>query len=317
MPSLRPPIALLTTLLASILLAPPMPAEAKPIPKNAHVVFEETTVYHHIMVYDLQGWRTLSFDGSEESIMQFGNPIKSGFEYLHYFHAPFALNPKIQRVLMVGLGGASAAKQFQTFYPRVQIDIVELDPEVVRVAKTYFQFIPGPNTHLYTMDGRQYLKGTTATYDLILMDAYTSNPYGSFIPWQLATQEFFALAKSRLNPNGLLAYNVIGQLAGWRKTIMASVFRTMETSFPTIYMFPADTTRNVVMVGDFSGNRFTPEALKVRAQQLVAAGQAPMPGFIAAIGHVYQLESRPSAYLDSPILRDDYAPVDGLVEGDG
>ncbi|MEO7995680.1 MAG: fused MFS/spermidine synthase, partial [bacterium] len=211
------PARLTVMVLLAALLGIATPALAKPLPSGAKVIHERTTNYHHIQVYDLNGVRTLSFDGSEESIMDLKNPTDSGFEYISFFHAPFAINGAIRRVLIVGLGGASAAKQFQHYYPDVTLDIVELDPAVVEVAKEYFAFTPGPKTHIYVMDGRQFLKGTTAKYDLILMDAYASNPYGSFIPWHLATSEFFALAKSRMNPGGLLAYNVIGQLANWRK----------------------------------------------------------------------------------------------------
>ncbi|HYE76601.1 MAG TPA: fused MFS/spermidine synthase, partial [bacterium] len=184
------------------------------------------------------------------------------------------------------------------------------------VAKTYFQFKPGPNTTIHTMDGRQYLKATRKKYDLILMDAYTSNPYGSFIPFHLATQEFFALAKSRLKPGGMLAYNVIGQLSGWRKNILGSVFKTMETSFPTIYMFPASSSRNVVMVGDTGTQRYTRGLLMESARALVNRGRAPMPGYVAMVGKVYDPDARPAAYKASPILTDAYAPVNGLLTGD-
>lgn len=289
-------------------------AEAKPIPRGAKLLYEKTTNYHFIQVYDLAGVRTLAFDGSEETIMRINDPIHSGFEYLNFFHAPFAINGSIQRVLMVGLGGGSVAKQFQTYYPGVQIDIVELDPVVVDVARDYFQFTPGPNTRIHTMDGRQFLRGTQVKYDLILMDAYTSNPYGSFIPFHLATEEFFALAKSRLQPGGLLAYNVIGQLNGWRKNILGSLFKTMEGSFNTIYMFPASSSRNVVLIGDTGASRYSKAALTSSANSLVARGRAPMPGFVAMFRKVYDPESRPAAYRSSPVLRDDFAPVDGLLK---
>lgn len=297
-----------------MLLALPAIAFAKPIPKSAKVLYEKTTNYHFIQVHDLAGVRTLAFDGSEETIMRLNDPIHSGFEYLNFFHAPFAINGSITRVLMVGLGGGSAAKQFQTYYPDVQLDIVELDPVVVDVARQYFQFTPGPNTRIHTMDGRQFLKGTKAKYDLILMDAYTSNPYGSFIPFHLATTEFFALAKSRLTPGGLLGYNVIGQLNGWRKNILGSVFKTMEGSFETVYMFPASSSRNVVLIADTGMTQYTKTALTNSAKALVARGRAPMPGYTAMFTKVYDPESRPAAYKSSPVLTDDYAPVDGLLK---
>lgn len=308
---MRLPLPLLAVLALSLLWVPP--ALAKPIPRSAKVLFERTTNYHHIVVYDLGGVRTLAFDGSEETIMRLNDPVHSGFEYLNFFHAPFAFNGQIERVLMVGLGGGSAAKQFQAYYPEVALDIVDIDGAVVEVAKEYFQFTPGPKTRIHVMDGRQFLRGTQQKYDLILMDAYTSNPYGSFIPFHLATQEFFQLARSRLTDGGLLAYNVIGQIGGWRKNIIGSLFKTMETSFATIYMFPAASTRNVVLVADTGSLRQSRSSLTRSAQSLLSRGRAPMPGYLAMLGKMYDPDSRPAAYRVSPVLTDAYAPVDGLL----
>jgi spermidine synthase len=51
-----------------------------------------------------------------------------------------ALAERPQRVLIVGLGGGTIPSMFRKYLPDLQIDTVELDPEVVQVAKQYFGF---------------------------------------------------------------------------------------------------------------------------------------------------------------------------------
>jgi spermidine synthase len=76
------------------------------------VVFERISQYHHIQVYDEDGVRTLSFNGSWETKMSLTNPLVGHFEYTEYFQMPFIWNPDIKRVLMAGLGGGSTQRAF-------------------------------------------------------------------------------------------------------------------------------------------------------------------------------------------------------------
>ena len=97
-------------------------------------------------------------------------------------------------------------------------------------------------------DGRVFLNHTTNTYDVILMDAYSTTKYGSSLPRQLVTKEFFELASKHLSTNGVLAYNVIGQIQGYRATLVGAMYRTLSEVFPHVYMFPAEESMNIVFV---------------------------------------------------------------------
>ena len=155
------------------------------------VVFESVSKYNHIRVYDHQRVRILSFSGSQETRMSLANPLTGHFEYTEYFHMPWLWNDNIEQVLMIGLGGGSTQRSFQHRYPKVQIDTVELDPVVIKIAREYFRLPESYNLKIHEGDGRMFLRRTTNQYDVILLDAYTSSRYGSFIPYHLATREFF------------------------------------------------------------------------------------------------------------------------------
>src|SRR5262245_53208538 len=217
-------------------------------PVRAAVTFETTSPYHHILVVDERGLRTLSFDGSMETRMSLADPLKGHFQYTEFFHMTW-LWCIPTNVLMIGLGGASTQRAYQHYYPAVKVDAVDIDATVVEVAKKYFFLKETPTLKVHVEDGRVFLRRSQTQYNAIIMDAYVKNRYGSFIPYHLATKEFFEMATNHLTPDGVLAYNVIGRLQGWQADILGSVYKTMKSVFPQVYLFPATETYNVVLVG--------------------------------------------------------------------
>ena len=109
------------------------------------VLFDRISAYHSIQVYDEAGKRTLSFNGSWETTMSLTNPLTGHFEYTEYFQMPWLWNTNIHRVLMEGLGGGSTPRAYQHYYTNVMVDVVEIDPVVVEVAKKYFTVTETPN----------------------------------------------------------------------------------------------------------------------------------------------------------------------------
>lgn len=278
---------------------------------QAGAIFEVTSPYHHILVIDRGDIRTLSFDGSMETRMSLLDPLKGHFEYTEYFHMPWLWNGQLTNVLMIGLGGASTQRAYRHYYPGVTVETVEIDPMVVKVATNFFHFRPSSTQRVHISDGRVFLRRNETKYGAILMDAYAKNRYGSFIPYHLATKEFFELATNHLTTNGVLAYNVMGTARGWRSDILGSVYRTMQSVFPQVYYFPASDSWNVVLIGTRSHEKATFPLLSQRANELVATKRVTIPGFRNRLSSFRA--DPPVNFLRSPILTDDYAPVDGLL----
>jgi len=184
---------------------------------------------------------------------------------------------------------------------------------VVRVARDYFNFRESGRQKVHVADGRVFLRRSTARHDLIILDAYLSGRYGSSIPQHLATKEFFGLVRDHLTTNGVVAYNVIGTVNGWRAGIVGAIYRTLKAVFPHVYLFPARNSQNVVLVATRTGVRADLYGLRQRASLLVRTGRVTMPGFRERV-EVFQALAPPSAQR-SPVLTDDYAPVEGLASG--
>ena len=93
------------------------------------------------------------------------------------------------------------------------------------------------------------------------MSAATSRSNGSSIPPHLTTKEFFEVANRHLTTNGVLAYNVIGQIQGWKADIVGGIYRTMKEVFPQVYLFPAKSSMNVVIVATKSSQPLDPATI--------------------------------------------------------
>jgi len=108
-----------------------------------------------------------------------------------------------------------------------------LDPAVTAVGRRFFGLGDNPRLHLITADARPFLRRTDARYDLIVVDAYRP-PY---VPFYLATQEFFRLARSRLTPGGAIVLNVAAAPGDHR--LAEGVSGTLATEFPLVLTWQA------------------------------------------------------------------------------
>ena len=101
-------------------------------------------------------------------------------------------------MLIVGLGGGSLPSLLRKHYPRMTIDVVDIDADVVAVAKKYFGFREDAAMHVYVEDGRRFIEKCKQPYDIIFLDAYGPEN----IPYDLATKEFLLACAAPWGPRG-------------------------------------------------------------------------------------------------------------------
>jgi len=203
----------------------------------------EQSPYAEIRVIDQDGARALVMDGAIHTLVatDTGAPLH---RYAAALGACKLLFDEPGKLLLIGLGGGSIVKSYARDGWR--IDAVEIDPAVARTARTWFG-LEDREARVHVEDGRHYLRTSTATYDLIILDAFGS----SSIPFHLATREAFELMAARLAPRGVLAVNVEAQ--GWDDVLVRSLAATLRSSFRTVYALPTseppNTLGNVILVG--------------------------------------------------------------------
>lgn len=174
------------------------------------IVHQERSLYRNIYVAERDGERCMYFrlrgSPGKQSCIDLGEPERLVSQYSRLMMAGLYVQPQPRRILMIGHGGGVLPGLFQRLLPEAEIDVVEIDPAVVRVAESHFGFRAGPRTRVHAEDGRVFVKrrmGDGARYDLVLLDAYD----GEYIPEHLLTVEFLREVAGLLNPGGAVVAN--------------------------------------------------------------------------------------------------------------
>ncbi|BAY59327.1 hypothetical protein NIES2135_62040 (plasmid) [Leptolyngbya boryana NIES-2135] len=106
-------------------------------------------------------------------------------------------------VAVVGLGAGEVASHSK---PQQNWTFYELDPLIVEIARSSFTYLSEmqANHRIVTGDGRLELDKSAEQYDLIVLDAFSSDA----VPMHLLTIEALKLFQSKLKPNGTIVYNI-------------------------------------------------------------------------------------------------------------
>ena len=144
----------------------PAPCAAKRTARSLGAVeFDKESEYSHIRVRKQGSVQTLVFvrDGGEEVVQSMVNskkPYDLLCAYCRAFFASYLVQPRPQRVLIVGLGGGAMVHFLKHYDPEVKVDALEIDPVVVEVADRYFDVRSEGNVNIITTDGLKYLEHT-------------------------------------------------------------------------------------------------------------------------------------------------------------
>jgi len=177
---------------------------------------EEESAFSRIRVRRDGDVRAMTFvrDNGQEAVQSRINltaPHTLVSPYARSMFASYLYQPHPRRVLIVGLGGGAMVRFLTHHEPQVQIDAVEIDPVVVRLADEYFGVRSGGNVRVHTADAVAFVESTTDRYDLILMDAFlrpSSGTDATGVPTGLKTIAFLGRLKQALAPGGVVAFNV-------------------------------------------------------------------------------------------------------------
>ena len=285
-----------------------------PAPASEIVMYETDSAYHHIRIVQDGMIRGLKFDNNYcQSTVDIINSLKGHFNYIELLFESFVFKSDPRNMLILGLGGGSAPRLIHRFQPNVDINIVELDPAVLDVAQRYF-FFDTTKLPVTISDARAFLRRSEDKYDIIIQDTYSSNRYGTFIPFHLATLEYFKLVSDRLSSDGVLAINVIGTVYGGEPNrVITSVYKTMREVFPQLYMFGANDVQNVVIVATKDKVRKQGAQFSAWARDLVRKNPGMYPdGFLKATEYQF-FDTLPANLSNALVLTDDYAPTDNLL----
>ena len=274
-------------------------------------VYQEDSQYQQVRIRDDDLFRYLVLDRTFHAVMWKADPVALFLPYSQLMVASLAFVPEPKRGLILGHGGGSLAKWLAYRWPELELDIVELDPTVVRMAEEYFSYQPPPQHHVHVGDARMFLNSTERMYDFIWVDVFTRH----MIPFHLTTMQFFAEVRAHLMPNGILAVNLASSGEGGDLLRANAVMQTMRRSFPNIesfgvkgpWNFSRTRSENLIFFAGAPLERHTLPTIVANVNRLV--GQQRLPFETIAL-----LEShRTQPWEAGAVLTDNYAPYDLLI----
>ena len=189
--------------------------------------------FNDIFVIERENLREMWFQGSGKFYLQtridLDRPGDLTLIYTRLLLAPLLWNPNPSRILMIGLGGGVLPRFLNEVYPELQIDVVEVDPRVTELARTYFDFREGPHLKVFEGDGRTFVKQCGHKYDVVFLDAFK----GGSVPYHLKTVEFYREIAQALREEGLLVTNLYGK----SNALKPSDRKTLEAIFQRVSFF--------------------------------------------------------------------------------
>ncbi len=122
-------------------------------------------------LYNEERMRLLLVDGAMQSA-QYLDPLledELAFEYMREFEWAFRLHPSARRVLLIGGGGFAYPRFFLKNYPEKSIDVIELSPTIVEIAREYFGLRAleaqyPDRLRVIVGDGHRYLEKMSASF---------------------------------------------------------------------------------------------------------------------------------------------------------
>ncbi len=208
-------------------------------------VYQEKSLYRNILVVEGEGYRCMKFGRfhARQTCIRPGQPHQLVLNYTKGFFSALYLAPPPKRVLILGLGGGVMPMALRAIDAEMHIDTVELDPAVLKVARSHFGYREDARLHSHVADARVFVRQqrrAKAQYDLVLIDAFDKD----YIPEHLLTREFLQQVQSLLTPSGVLAANTFatGKLAQHEAA-------TYQAVFGRLYQVDMDGGNRILLAG--------------------------------------------------------------------
>lgn len=207
------------------------------------LIFQSRDDYGCIEVRDHGGRRSLYLGSATvQSAIYLHDPLTLALTYTKAMLSFALLQPAPACVLLLGLGGGSIAGFILRHFSGTRIDVVELRPAVISVARNYFGLGYDQRLRLYIDDASHFLlqsRNGLAAYDAILVDAYD----GAGPAAATCDAHFPTLCAQRLTPKGVAVFN----LWSAQRSVLEAQLRSLSATFPgNVATLPVPKRGNII-----------------------------------------------------------------------
>jgi SAM-dependent methyltransferase len=247
--------------------------------------------------------RILWLDDLRHSYVDLADPSHLEFDYTRSFadtiDVAFPAGRAID-ALHVGGGGFTLPRYIAATRPGSQSTVLEIDPEVLALARDELGLRTSPALRVKTGDARLGIRDQADdSRDLVVGDAFGSLS----VPWHLTTREFMAEVDRVLRPRGVFVQNVIDypsfQFARAQLATLRERFEYVAAIAPQ-WSFTGISGGNVVLVASHRALSRAELGKLVSMHSDVVRDGAALDRFIG----------------DAPVITDDFAPIDQWLRED-
>jgi spermidine synthase len=250
--------------------------------------------------------RVLVLDGLTHAAVDVDDPTDLEFGYVRRFAdatAPLrATLGTAPDVLHIGGGGFTFPRYIEAEHPEARQTVLELDPRIYEIAQAELGYVPHASIDVRVGDARQSIRTLPSeAFDIVVGDAFG----GLAVPWHLTTREMLDQIDRVLRPGGEYVVNIIDYPP-------LRFVRAEAATAGSVFSNVAVIARNSTIAGENGGNlvlvaSHTPLDTAAVEAAIAARNEGAITRVLAEPGEVL-------AFIgDSPILSDDFAPVDQLL----
>jgi len=293
-------------LLAALAAIPPGAVKA-----DEGLLHEETSYHQYIQVVEESDGRRLLYLNEGIAVHSVWRPdtVLTGGVWDAFLVLPLLLDRPLERVAILGNAAGTTSRGLAAYYPDIEIDGVEIDPAVSRVGRKYFGMARYEGETVHDADARPFLRSTDERYDLIVVDAY-HQPY---VPFYLATREFFELVRERLAPGGIVALNVA--TVPDDKRLVRAIGTTVAAELPQVLEWPVLRFNTIVLglTEPLASGQLEQTLAKPLAQLELERRLRSGSGELAPLRELLERQLRP-LQPSGRAWTDDHAPVEWLTD---
>ena len=278
---------------------------------HSEVIHRAKSLYQDIYVRDTGPMRCMQFQADNTIIKHYQgciymNSRKMAFHYSEAFMATLLMNPNPSRILVIGLGGGVVPRAMRDMVPGALIEVVEIDPEVVSIARQYFGWMEDDaRMRTYVADGRAFVKGAAQQgikYDIVLLDAFNAE----YVPEHMMTLDFLEEVKTIMNPTAVFGSNTFA-----RSRLYDHESMTYTAAFGDFFNLQMDgKSSNRVILG---GGTQLPEVEFIRANAIAYAARFWGAHEIHVNDLLTNMENAKDWDQDARALTDQYSPANVLA----
>lgn len=211
---------------------------------NDKVLYKKQSDFHDIKVVENEIGRFLHYKDTYQAGFINTSFYKGNLPYINYFTIPYLVNPDIKNILLIGLGTGKIINDWEQLFKNIEsVDVVDIEENILKIAKEFFGFKQSKHTAFTLQDGLVYLRECKKKYDLIVVDVASDDG----IDDRFLSEEYFSSIKKSLTPNGLFVSNLCASpdFENEENTFFRSIKELYESNFKKVAIFKGDESDRV------------------------------------------------------------------------